>query len=65
MVAAAIEAGGIDVAFGSGGWVYMMAPMMKKKSPMKKAPNMSDLRRPNCSIPTRRKIPVKTNLVIP
>lgn len=37
----------------------------EKKSPMKKAPNMSDLRRPNCSIPTRRKIPVKTNLVIP
>lgn len=33
MVAAAIEAGGIDVAFRSGGWVYMMAPMMKRRVP--------------------------------
>jgi hypothetical protein len=64
MTTMAIEAD--DTAFLlTGGWVFKTEPMMNIMTIIQAAPNKSDLRLPNLSMPTNRKMPVVATLTVP
>jgi hypothetical protein len=70
ILAMALLAGGVLAAawvalVAGGGWVFKMAPMMKKREPMPRAEMKRDHFRPRVSTPKKMNIVVATTLTMP